>query len=163
MKIRNTKCWPLISIPPPSFLCRPNPSTLTWQQMAPARVHFCVDSWTLHLQIILKHSPRNHQAMKVLQARVPLDFVLHCSNRLRPHRLSCLSFKHRETLTFMHIFRSLANICCCVPSYNDQFCTWGQNWDPFGAYWMHWPSATGYHLTSPSRTDRDLESGKQSN
>ena len=104
------------------------------------RVHFCVDSWTLHLQLMLKHSPRNHQAMKVLQARVPLDFVLHCSNRLRPHRLSCLSFKHRETLTFMHIFRSLANICCCVPSYNDQFCTWGQNWEPFGADRMQWVS-----------------------
>ena len=104
------------------------------------RVHFCVDSWTLHLKIMLKHSPRNHQSMKVLQARVLLHFVLHCSNRLEPHRWSCLPLRHIETLTFMRIFRSRANVCCCVPSYNDKFRTWGQNWDPFGADWMHWVS-----------------------
>ena len=110
LKIWNTKCWPLITIPPPSFLCRPNPSTLTWQQMAPARVqfHFCVDSWTLHLQKMIKHSHQNHQIMKVLQARDPLDFVLHCSNR------------SLNTLKLWHAYVQItANICCCVPSYND--------------------------------------------
>ena len=67
------------------------------------RVHFCVDSWTLHLKIMLKHSPRNHQIMKVLQARVPLDFVLHSSNRLKPHRWSCLPLKHVDAHVYFQI------------------------------------------------------------
>ena len=108
------------------------------------RVHFCVDSWTLHLKIMLKHCPRNPQIMKVLQARVPLDFVFHCSNRLRPHRWSCLSFKHIETLT---LFRSPQIFAAVSPLTMTSFVPGGQNWDPFEADWMHW-------VPNKSKSDR---------
>ena len=86
----------------------------------------------------------NHQIMKVSQALVPLDFVLHCSNRLRPHRWSCLSFKHIETLT---LFRSPQIFAAVSPLTMTSFVPGGQNWDPFEADWMHW-------VPNKSKSDR---------
>ena len=104
------------------------------------RVHFCVDSWTLHLQKMIKHSHQNHQIMKVLQARDPLDFVLHCSNR---------SLKHIEPLTLMHIFRSRQIFAAVSPLIITSFVPGGK----IGTL-LEPTGYTGY-LISSCRIDRD--------